>query len=368
MLSNLVSNAIKFTPQGSIHVEVRQVMREGDTAVIECSVTDTGVGVPVDKQSFLFKPFSQADSSTTRNYGGSGLGLSIVHSMATLMGGETGVQSEVGQGSRFWFRIRVGLASTHQGACQAQSSDSMPMDVELAQLSGHVLVVEDDENNRDVIQGLLQYLGLKVTFAENGLMGVLAMTQGSSDKADLILMDVQMPVMDGCEATMRIRQWEQTTGQIRHPIIAMTANAFDENRRQCMAAGMDDFMTKPIVSMDALAGTLRQWLPAKFVTQVSPKGPSASVLASVLASATTTLPVDVVRVTAILCELERLLAQSMCSAVDTFYELQAVVTGTALEHDIADIKWLIDELQFEQALLRLRSMDSIKAVKDQHND
>jgi PAS domain S-box-containing protein len=357
MISNLVSNAIKFTQQGSIRVESHQVMRDENTAVLEYSVTDTGIGVPVDKQSLLFKPFSQADSSTTRKYGGSGLGLSIVRSMANLMGGEVGVQSEVGQGSRFWFRIRVGLASplisTYQSACQTQASDSVPMKIPLAKLSGHVLVVEDNKSNCGVIKELLEHLGLNVTFAENGLMGVDVMMNGGG--ADLILMDVQMPVMDGCEATARIRQWEQTTGQIRHPIIALTANAFEEDRRQCIAAGMDDFIAKPIGSMDALAAVLRQWLPAK-----------SEIQASQSTSALATLPVDVPRVRDILCELEPLLAKNKFNAIDTFNELQAAVIGTALERDIADIKWFIEELQFEQALLRLRGMDS--ALKGQHSD
>ena len=116
MISNLVSNAIKFTHHGSIRVESRQVMQEGATAVLEYAVTDTGIGVPADKQHLLFKPFSQTDSSTTRKYGGSGLGLSIVHAMATLMGGEVGVQSESGKGSRFWFRIRADLVEAGQNA------------------------------------------------------------------------------------------------------------------------------------------------------------------------------------------------------------------------------------------------------------
>ncbi len=355
MISNLVSNAIKFTPQGSIRVESHQVMRDEDTALVEYSVTDTGIGVPVDKQSLLFQPFSQADSSTTRRYGGSGLGLSIVRSMATLMGGEAGVQSEVGEGSRFWFRVRVGLVNAHQSAGQKPTSVASKWDVPLAKLTGHILVVEDDKNNRDVIQQSLQYLGLKVTFAENGLMGVWAMTQGGG--ADIILMDIQMPVMDGCEATVRIRQWEQTTGQIRHPIIALTANAFEEDRSRCMASGMDDFIAKPIVPMDALAAVLRKWLPARSETPVSQ-----------LSSAPAVLPVDVPRVRAILRELEPLLAKNKFSAMDTFNELQAAVTGTALENDIAEIQWLIEELQFEQALMRLRGMDSIQALKGQRHD
>ncbi len=352
MLANLVSNAIKFTQQGSIRVESHQVMREGDTVVIEYAVTDTGIGVPVAKQALLFKPFSQADSSTTRRYGGSGLGLSIVRSMATLMGGEVGVQSEWGQGSRFWFRIRADLVSPHHSACQTQASESMPLEVSLAKLAGHILVVEDDKANREVIQSLLQYLGLDVTFAENGQRGVQAMMQGQGDKVDLILMDVQMPVIDGCEATKRIRQWEQTTGQFRHPIVALTANAFEEDRSQCMAAGMDDFMAKPVASMDALAAVLRKWLPATSDTQVSP-----------LVSAQTDLPVDASRVAAILRELEPLLAKNKFSAIERFHDLQAAVAGTELETDIAHMKWLIEEFQFDRALLHLRGIGMLQTLQ-----
>jgi PAS domain S-box-containing protein len=351
MISNLVSNAIKFTPQGSIRVESHQVTRDTDTAVIEYSVTDTGIGVPVDKQTLLFKPFSQTDSSMTRRYGGSGLGLSIVQSMAILMDGEVGVSSELGQGSRFWFRVRVGLVSPRQSDGQQQASDSVPMKISLAKLSGHVLVVDDNKSDLDVIRELLLYLGLKVTCAEDGFTGVLAMTQGGSDTADLILMDVRMPNMDGYEATTRIRQWEQKTGQIRHPIIALTASVFEEDRRQCVIKGMDGFIAKPIISVDALAKVLAQWLPAKSVTQVSQSS-----------SAPATLPVDVIRVREILCELEPLLAKNKFSAIDTFNELQAAVTGTVLEHDIAEIRWFIEELQFEQALPRLRGVDNACAA------
>ena len=258
MLSNLVSNAIKFTPRGQIGIEANEIGRDAHSALLEFAVTDTGIGIPSDKHDILFMPFSQADSSTTREFGGSGLGLSIVRSLAESMGGSAGVDSEVGKGSRFWFRIRVGIVAAGEDTRNAQRPVALSAAAAApAAAHKHVLVVEDIAINREVAAALLSRLGLEVAMAEDGQQGVDAILRG--DPVDLVFMDVQMPVLDGLEATRRIRQWEAANGRPRLPIVALTANAFEEDRRRCLEAGMDDFLAKP-VSLDMLRSTLSRWL------------------------------------------------------------------------------------------------------------
>ncbi len=270
MLSNLVGNAIKFTAQGHVRIEAHELERDADSALIEFAVTDTGIGIPEDKRQLLFKPFSQTDSSTTREYGGTGLGLSIVKSLATLMDGEIGIDSEAGQGSRFWFRIRVRpVAAGEESRRQARLQPSEALG-DLSLLSGRVLVADDALTNRKVAEAFLTRLGLTVVFAEDGQQALESIKKG--DPADLILMDVQMPVMDGYLATQRIRQWELENGQARRSIIALTGNAFAEDKQQCLAAGMDDFLAKPIAFADLMA-LLARWLP---VAPAVPAAPAAS--------------------------------------------------------------------------------------------
>jgi PAS domain S-box-containing protein len=257
MLSNLVGNAVKFTDQGGIHIEVGELERAEGDAVLEFRVADTGVGIAKDAQSLLFERFSQADSSTTRQYGGSGLGLSIVRSLARMMGGDAGVDSEPGKGSHFWFRIHAGLAAA---GAEGSHAGRQPKDTSRpiqARLSGRVLVVEDNLTNRKVIEAVLTNHGLTVSVAEDGLQGVNAIVHGTAP--DLVLMDIQMPVLDGYAATGKIRQWEADNGRSRTPIIALTADAYAEDRQRCLAAGMDDFLTKPIDIRQLLA-TLSKWL------------------------------------------------------------------------------------------------------------
>ena len=249
MLSNLVSNALKFTAHGYIRITACELERDEQSALLEFAVSDSGIGIAADKQSALFLPFSQADSSTTRQYGGTGLGLSIVRSLAQLMGGEAGVASQPGKGSRFWFRIRTSLQddkNSHQPRRSSAAADGAPAS---ALLSGRVLVVEDDPTNRKVLQAMLPRFGLTVLLAEDGQQGVDQILGGVA--ADLVLMDIEMPVLDGFAATKLIRRWEQQRPphlpRLPHlPIVALTANAFEEDRQRCLAAGMDDFLPKPI--------------------------------------------------------------------------------------------------------------------------
>lgn len=258
MLANLVSNAVKFTTQGFVRVEAREISRDRGTALLEFSVRDSGIGIPVAKQSLLFKPFSQADSSTTREYGGTGLGLSIVRRLAEMMGGEVGVESESGQGARFWFRIRAELLAPGvecREAERASVADSRPRAAK--ESLRRILVVDDNMVNVRVALAMLRKLGVEANAVENGLEATQAAT--AAERPDLILMDVQMPLMDGLEATRRIRAWEQACKQPRLVIVALTAGAFVEDCEHCIAAGMDDFLAKPI-NHDQLQQLLGKWL------------------------------------------------------------------------------------------------------------
>ncbi|HZX30453.1 MAG TPA: ATP-binding protein [Rhodocyclaceae bacterium] len=252
MLTNFVNNAIKFTFHGSIRIEARELARRGDQALLEFAVADTGIGIPEDKRSLLFQPFSQVDGSDTRQFGGSGLGLSIVSNLARLMEGEVGVDSEEGKGSRFWFRVLAGV----QPAAEAQPT--VPAADFAAGLAGRrVLLVEDNGINRVVIKTMLEKQGMGVSSADDGQAALDLLAGGL--RPDLILMDCQMPVMDGFEATVRIRGWEQALGLPRLPIVALTAGAFEDDRHRCLEAGMDDYLAKP-VNLPELLSTLAKWL------------------------------------------------------------------------------------------------------------
>jgi CheY-like chemotaxis protein/HPt (histidine-containing phosphotransfer) domain-containing protein len=259
ILSNLVGNAIKFTHDGEIRIEARTVSQDDGLEWVEFSVTDTGIGISPEQLAKLFRPFSQADSSTTRKYGGTGLGLSIVRGLVQAMDGELGVDSEPGKGSRFWFRLP--LASVRP-VVAGGGSVALPALAPAPSTGQRVLVAEDNQTNRKVIVAMLERLGLAVDLAENGQEALDWIMQGRPP--DLVLMDVQMPVMDGQEATWRIRRWEQSAGRSPVPIVALTASAFEEDRQRCLAAGMNDFLSKPI-DLEALRVVLDQWLPVSIV-------------------------------------------------------------------------------------------------------
>ena len=257
MLSNLVSNAIKFSERGLIRIEANEVDRTEQLAILEFSVSDSGIGIPPEKQPLLFKPFSQTDSSTTRQFGGTGLGLSIVQRLANLMGGHAGVESEAGKGSRFWFRIRAARIAPAADCREIVREERGNTPAE--HLKGHILVVEDNPTNRKVVNVMLSKSELHCDYVKDGQEAVEAITHGMAP--DLVLMDCQMPVMDGFEATQRIRRWERLNGRPRLTIVALTAGAYEEDRRHCIEAGMDDFLVKPI-NIEELMATLGRWLQA----------------------------------------------------------------------------------------------------------
>jgi signal transduction histidine kinase len=261
MLTNLVSNAVKFTAHGFVKIEVRLIetleSERGKQVVLEFAVVDSGIGVTKEKQQKLFQPFTQADSSTTREFGGTGLGLSIIRNLALLMGGAVGVEGELGQGSRFWFRIQIGVPedmALPSEVVRAETEQPVPKDVNV---SLKVLLAEDNATNRKVITSMLRKLGIEATVVENGQEAFDHVQAGFTP--DLILMDLQMPLVDGLVATRRIREWEREIEiNCRIPIIALTASAFEEDRHRATEAGMDDFLSKP-VHLGLLREMIRRW-------------------------------------------------------------------------------------------------------------
>ncbi|MEP0339410.1 MAG: PAS-domain containing protein [Alphaproteobacteria bacterium] len=248
ILINLTANAIKFTESGSVVVKV---LREpspltgiAEKQMLRFEVTDTGIGMSQDQIDRLFQPFTQADISTTRQFGGTGLGLAISHSLVTMMGGKIGVESVKGKGSTFWFTVEVTALAAAPRAETRSTHHPLPVDSisrTLAQIVGmRVLVVEDNEINQQVAQEILGHAGVVAEIAGNGQVAVEMV---SATPYDAVLMDLQMPVMDGYEATRIIR------ADARHkdiPIIAMTAHAMSSERDKCLATGMNDHLTKPI--------------------------------------------------------------------------------------------------------------------------
>lgn len=253
ILMNLVSNAVKFTPEGEISIGVHLLKTEPTGKILlSFDVKDTGIGIPEEKIGMLFKSFSQVDSSTTRKYGGTGLGLAISEKLAALMGGEIGVKSKVGEGTLFTFTMQ---AQVGEQSPVVVKEETVAREVLKAGFAGEfplrILIAEDNLINQQLIKHILGNLGYGPDTVENGQLAVAA--AGELDY-DLILMDVQMPEMDGLEATRRIRE-----GLLKQPvIIALTANAMQGDREECLQAGMDDYISKP-VRLDELMRLLEKW-------------------------------------------------------------------------------------------------------------
>ena len=241
VLLNLAGNAIKFTAAGSIDIRVASLQESDTWCVLHFEVQDTGIGMSEEEIAGLFQPFHQADTSTTRKYGGTGLGLAICKRLVEQMGGEISVDSRPGEGSRFWFTVRLEKDLEHDGLQAASSTQEIQQAADLAACKGaRVLLVEDNEFNQQVAAELLAEIGAVVRVAENGLVALELLRQES---VDCVLMDVQMPVMDGLEATRRIRNDPHLADTC---VIAMTANASAQDQEKYRAAGMDDIVTKPV--------------------------------------------------------------------------------------------------------------------------
>ncbi len=267
VLANLLSNAIKFTPHGSVNVSISAKDSGNGQAVVRFVIKDTGIGISPEHQKLLYQPFTQADGSTTREYGGTGLGLAICKQLVQMMGGEIDCDSTLGHGSTFSFQIQFGVPAATSSAYQSMEL-AMPTRPEV--LAGaSVLLVEDNPVNQLVAREVLRRAQLQVTVASHGAEAV-SILQASPDGFDAVLMDVQMPTMDGYEATQRIRNDLKMESL---PIIAMTAHVFEIEKQRCLDAGMNAHIAKPFHS-DTVLGVLSRWITRRNRTAA----PSSSAL------------------------------------------------------------------------------------------
>ena len=241
ILFNLISNASKFTEHGGISIEISKRHADDDRLELRFAVTDTGMGITPEARSRLFNKFSQADGSTTRKFGGTGLGLAICKELTQLLGGEIDVESVPGRGATFWFTIWCALGDSNAIDTDVRMSDTAFTDISGTDRSLRILVAEDNHVNQVVLQALLSKTGHRIDMVANGSEAVSAVIRGPYD---LVLMDIHMPEMDGVTASRRIRELSGEVGKL--PIIALTANAMKGDREKYIAAGMTDYVSKPI--------------------------------------------------------------------------------------------------------------------------
>lgn len=253
ILMNLLSNAVKFTERGQVQLSVSSEDLTDNKVRLHVEVTDTGIGINAEKQLLIFDAFSQADNSMTRAFGGTGLGLAIAKQLVRLMSGEIGVSSQSGQGARFWFWVDLD---------KSPETAIMPKIHTNCQFNAHILVAEDYLANQILVIRFLENFGCRVKMVNNGLEAIEAVKQ---QDYDLIFMDCQMPVMDGYQAASEIRRLESESGvSKRVPIIALTAHALAGDKSKCLAAGMDEWITKPFTHKD-LNEVLQKWLPEQLI-------------------------------------------------------------------------------------------------------
>ena len=258
VLINLIGNAVKFTDRGRVEVRIEAARRSDDRHPIRFTVTDTGIGIPHEVQKDLFDAFTQADSSPTRRFGGTGLGLAISRRIVELAGGELGVESEPGVGSKFFFTMPFDRLGTDEVPLELAARVLRPVARERRpRRSFQILLVEDNPVNQMVASRQLELLGYRADSVDDGQQALDAL---ASADYDLVLMDCQMPVLDGYEATRRIRARE--IDRKHTPIVAMTAHAVKGDREKCLASGMDDYLSKPFRETD-LEKMLDRWLYAE---------------------------------------------------------------------------------------------------------
>ncbi len=322
-----------------IYVSAQEVERKNNIALLEFSVSDTGCGIPEDARHTLFQPFSQIDSSITRKHGGSGLGLSIVRSLATRMGGDVGVESEVGKGSRFWFRIQAAVHAKESEEVEAAAA------VEDLPLTGNILIVDDNSTNRTIVDTYLSKSSANTLCVEDGQQALDILMKG--EQIEIILMDLQMPVMDGYTATRLIREWETNHHQPRHPIIAMTSNAFEEDRQRCLSTGMDDFIAKPI-QLTVMKKMISKWL----IKQASAALPETNKVID------ESLVIHQIRA------LIPLLEEREFDALDRYNELQRLLADTTLAKEFIQANHCMEQYHFGGALQELRAIMSSKGWEE----
>ncbi|MGH1398208.1 MAG: ATP-binding protein [Alphaproteobacteria bacterium] len=262
VLRNLINNALKFTTDGNITVVLKTTMNS-DSSTLYLAVEDTGVGIPKDKLDAIFEKFTQADTSVTRKFGGTGLGLAITQQLVDLMGGEIGVDSVEGQGSTFWFTIPLTIADETEVLVnlydEKQGSSNITLSKDI-----RILAVDDHPVNQTFVKKLLKKLGfVYVDLAENGRQ---ALDMIAENNYDVVLMDCQMPELDGYQATTLLRECEEKTGS-HLPVIALTANAMVGDKEKCLRAGMDDYLSKPI-KPDKLMAMLEKWTEPSLVSEI----------------------------------------------------------------------------------------------------
>lgn len=283
VLLTLIGNALKFTETGAVSIQTNLLHQTATHATLRFSINDTGIGIPLDRQSNLFQPFFQVDGSFTRKYGGAGIGLALSKKLVGLMGGVIGVESTLGRGSLFWFTLPLRKQHLATAATPAPPSPKPASVLENTEAKPRILVAEDNLVNQKLVSRVLEKLGYDVRLVFNGQEAIHALEQGAYAA---VLMDCQMPIMDGLTATETIRARETDQHRRRTPIIALTAHMIAGDKERCLAAGMDDYLTKPL-NPDKLAPTLKHWLlqlppPEEAFLHISPtrEEPPGSVASS----------------------------------------------------------------------------------------
>ena len=260
ILVNLIGNAIKFTETGSVRVVTRMEKDQAGNAMLTFDVIDTGIGIADDQRALLFQPFSQVDASAGRRFGGTGLGLAISRRLARMLGGDITVSSVLGRGATFSVTIAVEQAAMKEPAERSKPRvTAPPQTIDPVNIRGRILLVEDSPDNQRLIAFLLRTAGAEVSVADNGQAAIdcALQAQEAGLPFDLIFMDMQMPILDGYEATQRLRGLGY-----RRPIVALTAHAMASDREKCLGAGCDDYLTKPI-NRGMLLQTLSTWMKSE---------------------------------------------------------------------------------------------------------
>ena len=350
ILTNLISNAIKFTHQGFIHVTAREIKHNEDHAELEFVVSDSGIGIADEKKTLLFKPFSQVDASTSRYYGGTGLGLSIVYRLVKLMEGDLGVESDEGKGSRFWFRIKLKVARSDEKLLFSKTLVTEQLDVVDA-ASKCILVVDDLKTNRDILKIMLNKQGFQVRCVDNGYEVLKLINEQPCP--DLLLMDCRMPGIDGYETTKRIRQLEQQHQTQRLPIIALTASVREEDYQFCLDTGMDDFLIKP-VDMNILIATVNKFLKRK---ENESTEDDSKIRYDVQENKTKIISTaDTEQIKLLIKEIDQLLEKNMFSVISQYQSLQALLVDTVSDVELKRIENLIAVMEFESARVELQKL------------